>query len=224
MQNVVRDWTEALWVSFANAIGIILAAIPKVIAFLVIIIIGWIIASIITRVVVTLLNAVKFNGLAERSGFASFVSNMGLKSDSVGFIGLVVKWFIRLIVLIAAFDSLGLPQVSDVLRQFVLWIPNLIVALIVLVIGGLAANALASLVLGAAKGANLNNPELLATMSRIGVWGFAIVIAVDQIGVAQSIVNTLFTAVVGALALAIGLAFGLGGKETAGEILKKWFG
>jgi hypothetical protein len=224
MQNVVRDWTEALWVSFANAIGIILAAIPKVIAFLVIIIIGWIIASIITRVVVTLLNAVKFNGLAERSGFASFVSNMGLKSDSVGFIGLVVKWFIRLIVLIAAFDSLGLPQVSDVLRQFVLWIPNLIVALIVLVIGGLAANALASLVLGAAKGANLNNPELLATMSRIGVWEFAIVIAVDQIGVAQSIVNTLFTAVVGALALAIGLAFGLGGKETAGEILKKWFG
>ncbi len=118
----------------------------------------------------------------------------------------------------------GLPQVSDVLRQFVLWIPNLIVALIILVIGGLAANALASLVLGAAKGANLTNPELLATISRIGVWGFAIVIAVDQIGVAQNIVNTLFTAVVGALALAIGLAFGLGGRETAGEILKKWFG
>lgn len=96
--------------------------------------------------------------------------------------------------------------------------------LIILVIGGLAANALASLVLGAAKGVNLTNPELLATISRIGVWGFAIVIAVDQIGVAQNIVNTLFTAVVGALALAIGLALGLGGRETAGEILKKWFG
>lgn len=112
MQNVVRDWTEALWISFANAVGIVLATIPKIIAFLVIITIGWIIASIVTKVVVTLLNAIKFNGLAERSGFASFVSNMGLKSDSVGFIGLIVKWFIRLIVLIAAFDSLGLHQVS----------------------------------------------------------------------------------------------------------------
>ena len=123
-----------------------------------IIIIRWIIASIVTKVVVALLNPIKFNGLAERSGFASFVSNMGLKSDSVGFIGLIVKRFIRLIVLIAAFDSLGLPQVSDVLRQFVLWIPNLIVALIILVIGGLAANALASLEKwGSARGSSLLN-------------------------------------------------------------------
>lgn len=223
MQNAIRDWSDALWNAFANAIAILLGAIPKVIAFLVIIIIGWMIASIIAKIINTILNTIRFNDLSERSGFSSFVNNVGLKTDASGFISLVVKWFIRLIVLIAAFDALGLPQVSDVLRQFVLWIPNLIVALIIIVIGGLAASALSGLVLGAAKNAQLGNPELLATIARVAVWGFTIVIAVNQIGVAQTIVNTLFTAVVGALALAVGLAFGLGGRETAAEIVKRWY-
>jgi len=223
MQNAIRDWSDALWNAFANAIAILLGAIPKIVAFLVIIIIGWIIASIIAKIINTILNTIRFNDLSERSGFSGFVNNVGLKTDASGFISLVVKWFIRLIVLIAAFDALGLPQVSDVLRQFVLWIPNLIVALIIIVIGGLAANALSGLVLGAAKNAQLGNPELLAAVARVAVWGFTIVIAVNQIGVAQTIVNTLFTAVVGALALAVGLAFGLGGRETAAEIVKRWY-
>jgi hypothetical protein len=223
MQNAIRDWSDALWNAFANAIAILLGAIPKIVAFLVIIIIGWIIASIIAKIINTILNTIRFNDLSERSGFSGFVNNVGLKTDASGFISLVVKWFIRLIVLIAAFDALGLPQVSDVLRQFVLWIPNLIVALIIIVIGGLAANALSDLVLGAAKNAQLGNPELLATVARVAVWGFTIVIAVNQIGVAQTIVDILFTAVVGALALAVGLAFGLGGRETAAEIVKRWY-
>lgn len=223
MQNAIRDWSDALWNAFANAIAILLGAIPKIVAFLVIIIIGWIIASIIAKIINTILNTIRFNDLSERSGFSGFVNNVGLKTDASGFISLVVKWFIRLIVLIAAFDALGLPQVSDVLRQFVLWIPNLIVALIIIVIGGLAANALSGLVLGAVKNAQLGNPELLAAVARVAVWGFTIVIAVSQIGVAQTIVNTLFTAVVGALALAVGLAFGLGGRETAAEIVKRWY-
>ncbi|RMG06831.1 MAG: small-conductance mechanosensitive ion channel [Acidobacteria bacterium] len=223
MQNAIRDWSDALWNAFANTTAILLGTIPKVIGFLVIIIIGWIIASVIAKIINTILNTIRFNDLSERSGFSSFVNNVGLKTDASGFISLVVKWFIRLIVLIAAFDALGLPQVSDVLRQFVLWIPNLIVALIIIVIGGLAANALSGLVLGAAKNAQLGNPELLATITRVAVWGFTIVIAVNQIGVAQTIVNTLFTAVVGALALAVGLAFGLGGRETAAEIVKRWY-
>ena len=98
--------------------------------------------------VAALLRTVNFDQLAFRSGFGSFVSNMGIDTDPSGLIGLVVKWFIRLIALVVAFDALGLPAVSDVLRQFLLWMPNLVVGLVVLVIGGLAANAMASLVRG----------------------------------------------------------------------------
>jgi hypothetical protein len=223
MQTGIRDWGEAVWASLAGAMAMFLAAIPKIIGFLVIIIVGWIVASLVAKAVAALLRTVQFNDLARRSGFADFVHNMGVKTDSAGFIALVTKWFVRLIVLVAAFDALGLPAVSDVLRQLLLWLPNLVVALVVLVIGGLAAGALSSVVRGAATRAELGNPDLLASIARVAVWAFAIVVAVNQIGIAQTLVNTLFTATVGAVALALGLAFGLGGRETAGEIVRNWY-
>lgn len=199
-----------------------LAAIPKILGFIVIIIVGWIIASLIAKAVAALLRAVLFNDLAGRSGFAGFVTSMGVKTDPAGFLALIAKWFVRLIVLVAAFDALGLPAVSDVLRQLLLWLPNLVVGLVVLVIGGLAAGALAGLVRGAADRAGLGNPDLLAAIARVAVWAFAIVVAVNQIGIATTLVNTLLTATVGAVALALGLAFGLGGRDTAAEIVKNW--
>ncbi len=94
---------------------------------------------------------------------------------------------------------------------------------IVLVIGGLAANALASLVGGATAEAGLGNPRVFETIARVAVWAFALVIAVNQIGVATALVNTLFMATVGAVALALGLAFGLGGRDTAGQIVANWY-
>lgn len=222
MQTSIRDWGDALWAPLVGALTVFVAAIPKIIGFIIILIIGWFVATLVAKAVGALLRSVKFNELAGRSGFADFVRSMGIGTDSSGFIALVVKWFIRLITLVVAFDALGLPAVSDVLRQLLLWLPNLIVALVVLVIGGLAANALASLVRGATAKAELGDPDLLANIARIAVWAFAIVIAVNQIGVGVTLVNTLFMAVVGAVALALGLSFGLGGRETAGEIVKNW--
>jgi len=132
----------------------------------------------------------------------------------------VAKWFVRLIVLVVAFDALGLPAVSEVLQRLLLWIPNLVVALIVLVIAGLAATALSNLVRGATAQAGLGNPDLIANIARVAVMAFAVVIAVNQLGIGVQIVNTLFTAIVGALALALGLAFGLGGRDTAAQIIE----
>jgi hypothetical protein len=124
---------------------------------------------------------------------------------------------------VVAFDALGLPAVSEVLRQLLLWLPNVVVALVVLVIGGLAARALSNVVRGAASEADLSNADFLAKAAAVVVWAFAIVVAVNQLGIATELVNTLFMAVVGALALSLGLAFGLGGRETAAEIVRKWY-
>jgi len=219
----VTSWTDAVMTSLAAALALLLGAIPKIIGFAVIVIIGWLIASAIATAVATLLRAVKFNDLAQRGGFADFVHKMGIREDSAGFIANVAKWFIRLIVLVSAFDALGLPAVSQVLQQLLMWLPNLVVALVVLVLAGLAANALAGLVRGATAESGLGNPDLLASIARVGVWAFAIVVAVNQIGIATELVNTLFMATVGALALAVGLSFGLGGRETAAQIVRGWY-
>lgn len=219
----VTSWTDAVIVSLAAALTMLLGAIPKIIGFALIVIIGWFIASALATAVAKVLRAVRFNELAQRGGFANFVSNMGIRQDSAGFIADIAKWFIRLIVLVSAFDALGLPAVSQVLEQLLMWLPNLVVALVVLVIAGLAANALASLVRGATAESGLGNPDLLASIARVAVWAFGIVVAVNQIGIATALVNTLFMATVGAVALALGLAFGLGGRETVAQIVRGWY-
>jgi hypothetical protein len=219
--TTIRDAGDAFTASLAGALATLMAAIPRIIGFFLVLLIGWFIASLIARAVLALLHAIKFNDLARRSGFAEFVHNMGVKTDSAGVIAGVAKWFVRLIVLVVAFDTLGLPAVSQVLQQLLLWLPNLIVALVVLVIGGLAARALSDIVRGATAEAGLTSSDVLATIAKVAVWAFAIVVAVNQLGIAAVLINTLLIGVVGALAIAAGLAFGLGGREQAARILNR---
>lgn len=217
----VQSWGDAFLTSITGALAVFMAAIPKIIAFILILVIGWFVASLIAKVAATLLRKIKFNELAQRAGIAGFMESMG--TDAAGFLAGIVKWFIRIIAMVVAFDALGFPAVSEFLRQVLLWIPNLIVAMVVLVIGGIAVAALSKFVKGTAEKAGIGSPALLATIASVGVWAFAIIIAVNQLGIGVALVNTLFMATVGALALAIGLAFGLGGKETAGKMVAEWY-
>ena len=221
--NQISNWGEAALTSVAAALALFLAAIPRVIGFLIILLVGWFLANLVAKLVAGLLRRVNFNQLADRSGITGFVAGMGIETDPAGFIALIAKWFIRLIALVVAFDALGLPAVSEVLRTFLLWIPNLVVGVLVLVIGGLLTNAAAGLVRGAASQAGLSNANMLATVAKAAVWIFAIVVAVNQIGVATTLVNTLFMGVVGAAALALGLSFGLGGQTAARQIVDGWY-
>lgn len=222
MPTQITEWSEALLTSLAAAMVLFFSAIPKVLGFLVIVIAGWFIASLIDKGLAAVLRAIRFNDLARRAGLTDFVARMGMNTDPAGVIGLVVKWFVRLIALVVAFDALGLPAVSEVLRQLLLWLPNVVVALVVLVIGGLAARALSNVVRGMASEADLTNSNFLAKAASVLVWSFAVVVAVHQLGIATELVTALFIAIVGALALSLGLAFGLGGRETAAELLRDW--
>ena len=224
MFPAVRDWSEAMMTALSGGLVMFFAAIPKVIAFAVILVAGWFIAGLIARLAASLLRAVHFNELADRSGFGNFVRNIGVQQDCAGFLANVANWFMRLIVLVVAFDALGLPAVSDVLRQLLLWLPNLVVAMVVLVIGGLLANAAAGLVRGSTKSAGFRHPEAIGNVARATVWIFAIIVAVNQIGIATELVNTLFMGAVALAVIALGLAFGLGGRDLAGKMLNRWYG
>lgn len=223
LTTTVQNWGEVVLASVASALVLLLAGIPKILAFALIVLIGWVVASALAAAVGAVLRAVRFNDLARRSGLSGFVQQMGVHTDAAGFLADIAKWFVRLIVLVSAFDALGLPAVSQVLQRLLLWLPSLAVALVVLVIGGLAATALANLMRGATAETGVGNPDLLASIARVAVWAFAILVAVDQVGIATELVNILFMGIVGALALAFGLAFGLGGRETAGQIVADWY-
>jgi hypothetical protein len=221
--TVEPSFTDTLMASFRDATSMVLGAIPRILGFIIIVAIGWFVSSLVARGVLTLLRAIRFDELMQRSGLADFLTKMGTGTDPAGMVAALVKWLVRIVVLLVAFDLLGLPAVSDVMRQFLLWLPNLIVAMVILFIGGIAARALGNVVRGATAEGGFRNPETLSNIARTAVWAFAIVIAVNQLGIASNLINTLFTGFVGALALATGLAFGMGGRDLAQRSLDNWY-
>lgn len=217
------SFTETLMASFRDAFSMILGAIPRILGFVIVVAIGWFVSSILARAVTGLLRAIRFDELSQKSGLADFMNKMGTGTDSAGVVAGLVKWLVRIVVLLVAFDVLGLPAVSDVMRQLLLWLPNLVVAIFVLFIGGIAARALGNIVRGATAEGGFTNPETLSNVVRTTVWAFAIVVAINQLGIATNLINTMFTGFVGALAIALGLSFGLGGRDLASRTLENWY-
>ncbi len=215
----VTNWGDALLVSITGALIALLSFIPALIGAVIILIIGWVLSGILARVVETVLNKVGFEHAAERTGITSVISRSGagtMRASHV--IAELVKWFVRLIFIEVAAQALHLTEVTTLVNSIVLFIPNLVVALIIVLVGVLAAQFIGRLLRGSLAQAKFSNANLFGTIAEYGIIGLAVVTALSQIGVATIIVTILFAGIVGALALAGGLAFGLGGRDTAAEI------
>lgn len=218
---VISNWGTAIVSSLANALNLILAFVPRLIGFLLILLVGWIIATLISKGVTLLLRKIGFDRLGDRIGLTRFEQNMRVKLDAAGILGKVVYWFIFLIFLVSASDALGVPAVTNVLNSIVTFLPNVFVAIVVLFLGALLATFAADLTRGATASAHVGNPNVFANIARYAIIGFAILIALEQIHIAPALLNELFGAIVAAAALAFGLAFGLGGRETAQRLLNR---
>ncbi|HKC91004.1 MAG TPA: small-conductance mechanosensitive ion channel, partial [Candidatus Limnocylindria bacterium] len=136
----------------------------------------------------------------------------------------LVKWYVRLVFLLLAANAVGLTAVSGIVNQVLAFIPNLLVAILILGVFSWLATTTKNLVVGAVESAGMSNASMLGTLTFVAVLAFGIIAAANQIGIAATLVNTLFIGVVGALALAFGLAFGLGGRDEAAQLLAGWRG
>src|SRR6266516_4868820 len=212
---MIQDWGVAIFNALANAVNLILTFIPRLIGFLVILIVGLIIAALVAKALTFLLRRIGFDRLSDRIGLTRFEQRMGVRMDTAGILGKIVYWFILLIFLVPAADALGLPAVSNILNTLVAYIPNVFVAILVLFLGALAATVVADLVRGAVASANIGSPAIFAGIARWAIIGFAALVALEQLKISPDLINELFGAVVLAVAIAFGLAFGLGGQEAA---------
>jgi len=210
---------ENIGVSIFNALNdavrLILTFIPRVIGFLVILIVGLILATLVSRALTLILRKVGFDRMANRIGLSRFEQRMGITLDPAGILGKIVYWFILLIFLVPAADALGLPAVSNILNTLVAYIPNVFVAILVLFLGTLAATFVADLVRGAVASANIGSPRIFAGIARWAIIGFSALVALEQLQISTPLINELFGGIVAAMAIAFGLAFGLGGQEAA---------
>lgn len=196
--------------------------VPKIITAFIIFVLGWVIGAILGKVIAQIIKALKIERVFENTEVVDTFNRAGFQFSVGGFIGGLVKWFIVVVFLVASFDILGLSQVNEFLKNVVLeFIPNVIVAVFVLVAGALLADAVQRIVTGGAKAARIHSAQFFGSMARWAIWIFAVLIALSQIGIAREFMQTLFLGVVVMFALAGGLAFGLGGKEAAARFLEK---
>jgi hypothetical protein len=199
--------------------------IPKLIGALILLAIGWWLARLAARLVVGLLDRLGFGAAAERTGMFGFMGGSGTAAAAgprrgtrpSWLIGEIVKWFVFLIFVELAAQALGIVAISALLHSIILWIPNLIVALLILFIAALAAQFVGRLV----RGSSRRNAGFLGSLTEYGIIALAAVVALNQLGIGAVFVDILFAAVIAALALAAGLAFGLGGRNVASQIWRQ---
>jgi len=219
---ILQTWSEVLTQSFQDLWMGVVGFVPNLVVAVVIFIAGWIVGSLLGRVVSQIVKSLKIDNALKSAGSEELLSRAGFQLNSGKFLGGLVKWFIIVVFLVASFDVLGLSQVNDFLQQVVLlYLPQVIVAVLILLVAALIADAMEKVVSGSARAAEVKSANFLGSVTKWAIWVFAILMALYQLGVAAAFVQTLFTGFVVALALATGLAFGLGGRDTASKILDK---
>ena len=218
---IIGTWSDVLSVSFRNLWLGVVDFVPNLIVAIIILLVGWGIGVLFSRVVSQIIKAIKVDEGLRRAGVEDFLARGGLSLNSGAFLGGLVRWFILLVFLIGAFEVLGLSQVTSFLRDILDYLPQVIVAVLILIAAGMVADAMKSIVLSSAKSAEVSSAGFLATVTKWVIWIFAILVALSQLGIAAGFVQTIFTGLVVALSLGLGLAFGLGGQEAASRVIEK---
>lgn len=219
---LLQEWSDVLVTSFANLWTEIIAYVPSIFVSVLIFVIGWVFAGLIGRWVATLIKLLKLDTLLQSIGIQDLVNKAGYQLDIGVFIGSIIKLFIIVVFLVASLDVLGLSQINTFLQEVVLnYIPNVLAATLILLLAAVIADVLRKVVVGGAKAAGVVYADLLGGITKWLIWIFALLTAFNQIGIGAVFAQTLFTGLVAMLALAGGLAFGLGGKDAAAQYIEK---
>ena len=221
--ELVNQWGVSLSNSFNQGLGVeILRFLPKFVLAVVIFIAGWVIGSVIGEVIEKIVKALKIDSLLESAGARSLVNKAGFNLNSGAFLGGIVRWFVVIGFLVAALDVFQLQAINALLTSVVTqFIPNIAIASLILIVGAILADFVQKVMAGAAKAVDARSSGLVGGIARWAIWIFTIIAALMQLHIADQILSTLVTGLVAMLAIAGGLAFGLGGKDAASRYIER---
>ncbi len=218
---MITDWSSITLLALQDAWQGFLTFIPVLLGAIIVFVIGWIISIGVGRVIAEILNRLKFNKLFERTGWSEALTKAELKVTPSNFIGAICKWILVIVFLLASVEILGFVQFADFLKSVIGWLPNLVVAIAIFVVAIIIADILEKIVKAAIKRIEIKYAEFLGIVVRWAVYIFAGLAVLLQLGVTPSIINTLVIGLVGTIALALGLSFGLGGKDAAAKLIEE---
>jgi hypothetical protein len=206
---------SGLWVEVTQAL-------PELGTAILVLILGWLVGGFFASIVRGLFKRLHIDKALDKVGVDELSKKAGFKFQPGHFVGSLVKWFVILAFAMVAFDILGLSEVTEFLREVVLgYLPQVFVAVLILFAAMLVGNAARTALEGALRASGTHNPELFGKVAYYLIIGFAIMAAMNQLSIADELVETLFMGIVFALSLATGLAFGLGGKDAAAAYIHR---
>ena len=197
--------------------------LPRLALALVVILLGWFLAKGARFAITKGLRAVNFHVVTQRAGLDGFLRDGGIRTDTTEILGLMVYWLVILGALVIGFNSLGLIYVTDLLGRVILFVPKVMVALLVLAFGAYFARFIANAITAYCKNVHIQDAELLGRLAQYAILTFVVLIALDQVNIGGDIVRQSFLIILAGVVLALALAFGLGGKEWAAELLERWW-
>ncbi|PIR48063.1 hypothetical protein COV06_01545 [Candidatus Uhrbacteria bacterium CG10_big_fil_rev_8_21_14_0_10_50_16] len=216
-----QDAIGVLQLTFQSLLAQMFSFLPELLGAIIILIIGLIVAWALRVVVEKIVSAIRVDMLLKRTGVTDMAKKVGFNLHVGMLFGWIVKWFVIILALIAAADVLGWSQITQFLNDVVLYIPSAFIAAVILLMGVVLGSFVYDIVMTAVKASKLGGAHLLAGISKWAVFVFAFIAAMEQLGIAPALLQTLTMGLVGMLAIAGGLAFGLGGQEHAKAFLKK---
>jgi len=196
--------------------------IINILLVLVILVIGWLIAKLLKSIATRVLRALKLDELSDRIELESLLAKGGIKYSLSELLGVVIYWLAILVTFMVAVNSVGLTVAADLLNRVVLYIPNIIAAIFILILGMFVATLLKNIIQTIATNAGLSEEKLLGKVVEVLVMVFVIIMALEQLNIGAKVLQLILSVVLGAFGLAIALAFGLGCKETAGKIVAEF--
>ncbi len=197
--------------------------LPKLALAIGVLLAGWMLAKLARFAIIKGLRAINFNILTERAGLEDFLDHGGIQTDTTGIIALLIYWLVILAALIIAFNSLGLTYITGLLGEVVLFVPKVIVALLILAFGAYFARFVGNAVVTYSKNIAIQDSDLLGKLAQYAIMTFVVLIALDQVNVGGDIVRQSFLIILAGVVFALALAFGLGGKDAAAELIDRWW-
>ena len=216
---MVTDWYSVTLQALQNLWLAFWPFITKLIGALIVFIVGWIISVGIGRLITELLIRLKFNKIFEKGNWKEALEKAEFKIDASAFIGTIVKWVLAIVFLLAAVEILGLVQFAAFLTKVLAYLPNVIVAVLIFVVAVIITDIIEKVLRAAVEGTKVGYGHIVGVIIRWSIWIFAVLAILIQLGIAPKLLEILFTGVVALIALAGGIAFGLGGKDVAADVL-----
>jgi hypothetical protein len=201
--------------SLQEALSQFFSFLPQLVGAIVILIVGYIVAKILQAVAGRILQGIGFDGWMERAGIKRFFDRADTRQTPASILGRLVFWFVFIIAIVMATDALGIRQVSAVFSQLIAYIPNIVAAILILILASLLANFVAGLVRGA------TGIDVLGTVAQVAIIVYAVFAALTQLGIAVQLTAPTFLIVLGAIALAAAIAFGFGAQGVARDIVER---